>query len=70
MNSALPYLASVINAQSSVLSRHVLEHEFQYNIADVVMIMDDIHGLQSTLKKIEQELRKEQEEIKCGHERI
>jgi hypothetical protein len=70
MSGALPRLASLANGQMATLIRHINEHEFQHNVADVVMIMDGIHGLQDTFKKIEDELRQEHEEARRGHERI
>lgn len=70
MSGALPRLASLANGQMLTLIRHIYEHECQNNIADVVMIMDGIHGIQDTFKKIEQELRQEHEAARHGHERI
>ena len=70
MSSALPRLASLANGQMSTLIRHIYEHECHRNTSDVVMIMDGIHGIQDTFKKIEQELRQEHEMARYEHERI
>ena len=60
--STTSYLVSLINAQTSVLARHVYEHEAQYNIADKAMLKDDITNLRHTLDEIEQEIEKEEQE--------
>lgn len=70
MNEGLPRLASLANGQMATLIRHINEHSCQSNIADIVMIMDGIHGIQDTFKKIEQELRQEHEEARHGSDRI
>jgi hypothetical protein len=57
--STIPYLASLAHGQTSVLNRHVLEYNAQYNAADEAMIMDDIQGAIRTLRKLEQEVMKE-----------
>lgn len=57
MSSALPRLASMINAQSSVLSRHTYEHEFDPHVGDNAMMLNEVQSMRRTLDDFEKELK-------------